>query len=259
MEPLTVQTYNVRHAVLDDGPDAWDRRFDGVLGRIESADPDVLGLQECEPRQHADLAAELSAYEWRGVADDPASGANNPIAAGPRLSVRSAETVWLSESGDVGSVGWDGGYARVLTSARLRDRSAGRDFVVYNTHFDHVGRRARMESATLLRERIDALPDGRPAIAMGDFNTVPGDDVYERLCSGAFRRSLVDTRRVASAIVGPETTLSNFTSLQAGRQLDHVFVTPDVSVERHTVDEQAVDGRYPSDHLPVSVALSVRD
>jgi endonuclease/exonuclease/phosphatase family metal-dependent hydrolase len=256
MEPLTIQTYNVRHAVLDDGVNAWQRRLDGVVSRIESATPDVLGLQECEPRQHADLAADLSTYEWRGVADDPASGANNPVAAGSRLEVCSAETAWLSESGDIGSVGWDAAYARVLTSARLQDPSAGRDFVVCNTHLDHVGRRARMESATLLRERIDALPDGCPAVVMGDFNTEPGEDVYERLRSGDFQRPLVDARHAASTTVGPETTFTDFTSLQVGRWLDHVFVTPNIDVECYTVDDQAVDGRYPSDHLPVAVDLS---
>ncbi len=257
MEPLTVQTYNVRHAVIDDGVNAWERRRDGVIELIKAADPDVLGLQECEPRQHADLAAELPGYEWVGVADDPESGMNNPIAVGRRLAVRSVETVWLSESGDPGSVGWDAGYARVLTSARLRDRPTERDLVVSNTHFDHVGRRARLESAALLRERIDTLPDGRAVVAMGDFNTEPGGDAYERLLSGEPRRSLVDARNAASTTAGPETTLSDFTTLRAGRQVDHVLVTPDLSVERYLVDETAVDGRYPSDHLPVVVGLSV--
>ncbi len=257
MRSLTIQTYNVRHAVIDDGANAWERRRNGVVERIKAADPDVLGLQECEPRQHADLASDLPGYEWLGVADDPETGMNNPIAVGQRLEVRSAETSWLSESGETGSVGWDAGYARVLTSARLRDRPTERDFVVYNTHFDHVGRRARTESATVLRERIDALSNSRPVIAMGDFNTEPGEDAYERLLSGDHQRSLVDTRKLASATAGPETTLSDFTTLRAGRQVDHVLVTADVSVKRYVVDESTVNGRYPSDHLPVIVDVSV--
>jgi endonuclease/exonuclease/phosphatase family metal-dependent hydrolase len=138
MAPLRVVTYNVRHAVLDDGQDAWDRRRDGVVERLRASDPDVIALQECAGEQQKELAAALSPYEWVGVAETPGSGEHNPVGIGPRLSLADATTDWLSESGDTGSVGWDAAYPRVLTTTLLEDRQTGCALAVYNTHFDHV-------------------------------------------------------------------------------------------------------------------------
>jgi endonuclease/exonuclease/phosphatase family metal-dependent hydrolase len=256
MGQFTVGTYNVHHAALDVEPDIWDRRRSGVVARIRAADPAVIGLQECGPEQHADIAAELSGYEWCGLADDPRTGENNPIGVRSGLSLVDTETMWLSESGDRGSVGWDAAYTRVLTSARVRDPRSGREFLVFNTHFDHIGTRARVESANLLRERVDALPPGMPAVAMGDFNTGPDRAAYERLVNDDFRRSLRDARSAAEQTCGPETTLSDFAELRPDRHLDHVFVTSEFTVDRYTVDATTVNGRYPSDHLPVFVDLA---
>ena len=251
-----VLTYNVRHAVIDDGPDAWERRRPGVAARLGAADADVVGLQECGPDQHADVDADLPGYRWVGVAEAARSGENNPLGVGRRFAVRDSETTWLSESGRPRSVGWDAEYTRVVTTAHLHDRATGRDLTVYNTHFDHVGTRARVESATLLRERIDGLPSDRPAVVVGDLNAEPGRASYERLLDSGFDRRLRDARAVADVVDGPSTTLSDFVDLRPDRRIDHVLVTDGVDVERYAVDATTVDGRYPSDHLPVVVDLA---
>jgi endonuclease/exonuclease/phosphatase family metal-dependent hydrolase len=252
---VTAVTYNVRHAVLDEGRDAWDRRRDGVVDRLRAAEPDLIALQECAGEQQAAVATALSDYDWVGVADEPGSGEHNPIGVGPRLSLVDWRTEWLSESGRPGTTGWDAAYPRVLTTATLRD-PAGRRLTAYSTHFDHEGPRARVESARRLRERIDDLPDDRPAVAAGDFNAEPGSGAYERLLDGGFRRRLVDARDVARSVAGPTTTLTDFAALRPGRRVDHVFLTAACDVHRYVVDATTVDGRYPSDHLPVVVEFS---
>jgi len=256
---LRVLTYNVRHAAIDDGPDAWERRRPGVAARLDAADADVVGLQECGPDQHADVDADLPGYRWCGVAEAARSGENNPVGVGPRLSVRGSETAWLSESGSPRSVGWDAEYTRVLTTAHLRDGATGRDLTVFNTHFDHVGTRARVESATVLRERIDDLPSDRPAVVVGDLNAEPGRASYERLLDSEFDRRLRDARTVADVVDGPSTTLSDFVDLRPDRRIDHVLVTDGVGVERYAVDTTTAGGRFPSDHLPVVVDLAFAD
>ncbi|MFB6233139.1 MAG: endonuclease/exonuclease/phosphatase family protein [Haloarculaceae archaeon] len=67
MDPLTVMTYNVHHAGLDEAPDTWKRRQPGVAERVRTADPDVVGLQESAGEQHDDIAAALPTYSWVGV------------------------------------------------------------------------------------------------------------------------------------------------------------------------------------------------
>lgn len=249
MEPLTVATYNVRHAGLDDGPDGWPERRAAVLDRVRALDPDVLALQECAGAQHADVAAGLPHLDWVGVAEEPGSGEHNPVGYGSRLSLDDGGTTWLSASGEPGSVGWDADYPRVLTTAHLRDGATDRPVTVCNAHLSHVGPRARRESAALIRERVAGL-DGRPAFVVGDFNSEPGDPAYERFLEDS---TLVDARTVAGTASGPATTLTEYTGLRPDRPVDHVLVTPAVAVRRYTVDDTTVDGRYPSDHLPVVV------
>ncbi len=257
MQRLTVMTYNVRHAVLDEAPDTWERRQPGVAERVRTADPDVVGLQESTGEQHDDIAAALSAYSWVGIADEPGTGEHNPIGYGPGLTLLDTETIWLSESGSPGSVGWDAAYARVLTEARLRDEASGLTFTTYNTHFDHIGTEARKESARRLRERIDAR-DG-PVVVLGDLNTRPGRAAYDRLVHGDFRRPLADVRNAADSVDGPATTLTDFAELREDRRVDHVLATPEFDVQTVTVDDTRFEGRFPSDHLPVVADLVLQD
>ena len=258
MEPFTVLTYNVRHATLDDGRDAWPRRRPGVRALLREVAPAVLGLQESTGEQHADIAADVPHYDWVGVAAQPGSGEHNPIGAGTRFDVQESETAWLSETPTVaGSVGWDAAYARVLTRVTL-ESEAGQRLTVFNTHFDHRGPEARAESARLVRRRVDAVPPDQPAVVLGDLNCRPESTPYAVLTGEGFDRLLRDARRAADTVAGPETTVTTFTDLDPGRRLDHVFVTDDLDVRRYaTLDRTDDAGRYPSDHLPVAVSLAV--
>ena len=251
MSAFVALSYNIRHAVLDDGKDAWPRRRDAVFDLLEALGPDVLGLQESTGDQHADVEQRLSDYEWAGVADDPGSGEHNPVGVTGRFSRQGAETA---------CVGWDASYARVVTQLRLQDTVTGREFAVLNTHFDHQGPTARAESARLLRGRVDSL--GCEAVVLGDFNTRPGSQPYTILTggSGDYDRPLADARARAGTVEGPETTVTDFASPDPGRELDHVFVTDGLSVDRYQVyDRVREGGRYPSDHLPVVAALRFED
>lgn len=256
MGTLTVLTYNVHHAALDENAPSWERRQAGVLERLRQPEPDLICLQECAGQQHDDVAAALPDYEWVGVADTPGSGEHNPIGYRRDLQLLDTETVWLSESGAPGSVGWDGGYPRVMTAAQFRDPATDSRVALFNTHFDHLGERARLESATRLRQLVDALPADRKAVAAGDFNAAPGTEPYERLVGEGFERPLVDARAVAAETTGPETTFTDFETTQAERELDHVLLTPELTVDSYTVDTTSVNGQFPSDHLPVIVEFT---
>ena len=252
---FVVTSYNLRHATLDDGRDAWSERKAGVFDLLADLDPDVLGLQESTGDQQAEVSRGLDGYEWAGVGE-PGSGAHNPVGVGDRFALEHAETTWLSESMERGSVGWDASFARVVTRARLRD-SGGRRLAVFNTHFDHEGPRAREESARLLRGFVDDLDC--EAVVLGDFNSRPGDSGYTALTGDGHTRVLDDARERATEVAGPTTTVTNFESLDPDRELDHVFVTEGLTVDRYRVVDRSVDGRFPSDHLPVCAELRFLD
>lgn len=258
MSAFAAVSYNIRHAILDEGRNAWSRRKGAVFDLLDDLDPDVLGLQESTGDQHAEVQRQLSGYEWAGVADDPGSGEHNPVGVRDRFVLQETETAWLSETPAVpGSVGWDASFARVVTQLRLRDTATGRELAVLNTHFDHEGPTARAESARLLRERVDALDCA--AVVLGDFNARPGSRPYDVLTGDGYDRPLADARARAGTVEGPETTVTDFESPDPGRQLDHVFVTGGLAVDRYRVcDRGREDGRYPSDHLPLFVRVRFR-
>jgi Metal-dependent hydrolase len=255
MPTLTVVTYNVHHAALDERGHSWDRRRTSVVRRLRQAQPDVVCVQECTGEQHEQLAASLPGYEWVCVADSPGSGEHNPIGYNTDLRLLDAETTWLSESEQPGSVGWDGGYPRVLAGAQFTHRPTGLTLSVYNTHFDHLGSRARLRSAQRVREQVDSVPDGQPTVVAGDFNAEPDTAAYEHLVNGEYDRQLVDARTVAETAAGPETTFTDFLALRPDREVDHVFLTSEFDVESYTVDATRAGEQFPSDHLPVVAKL----
>jgi endonuclease/exonuclease/phosphatase family metal-dependent hydrolase len=94
---------------------------------------------------------------------------------------------------DDGENSWD--------KRKLRDRNALDlpPIAYFNTHFDHRGRKARLESARLLRRKISDLARGCRVVLTGDFNSAEGGDPYAALFGPADpkSRALIDTFRAA--------------------------------------------------------------
>ncbi|WP_255196880.1 endonuclease/exonuclease/phosphatase family protein [Halorarius litoreus] len=252
---LRVATYNIRYANLDTGPRAWAERRDGVAAAIALHRPDLIAVQECWLDQLPDLRERLPEYAW--VAHVAGNGEHTPIGfRSSRLDLLDEGQVGLSPSGDVGSVGWDAALARFCTWARFRDRRTGTEFDCQNVHFDHEGQVARRESARQVRDRTD----NGPTLVLGDLNAPPASGPYRLLA-----RDLDDARRAAAQRFGPGGTFVGFGGEgfdEAGPRddqprLDYVFVSG-FAVDRYAVSTLAdATGRYPSDHLPVVVDLSV--
>lgn len=250
-----VATYNIRYANLDSGPRAWERRRDGVADVIALHRPDLVGLQECWLDQLPDLRARLPEYDW--VAHVTGNGEHTPIGYRPeRLERLDDGQVGLSPSGAPGSIGWDASLPRFCTWARFRDRETGTEFDCQNVHFDHEGRLARRESARQVRTRVGA----RPMLVLGDLNAVPLSGPYRILT-----REVADARRSARRAFGPGGTFVGFGGegveedgpRDTQPRLDYVLVS-EFAVTRYAVSTlEDATGRYPSDHLPVVVELSV--
>lgn len=253
---VRVMTYNIRHDSLDEEIDWRDRR-DTIADLIRAHDVDVVGLQEANGAQFEDLSDRLSMFEWVGAGDR--TGEFNPIGYRPaRFTLRESDVAWLSERpGEPETVGWDAAFARVVTIAVLSDADAASTYGILNTHFDHHGSTARLESARLLRRRIDALDSSIPAVALGDFNDDDTTPAYAAMISDGFDREIADARTIASVTApDPGTTRTSFDALLPGRHIDHIFVTPDLDISKYAVlTTTHRNGQFPSDHLPVLVKL----
>jgi endonuclease/exonuclease/phosphatase family metal-dependent hydrolase len=258
-----VMSYNVRVVISGEERDAWEKRRESVASTIRVHRPDIVGLQEPIQRQLEDLEDRLLGYRWIGVGrrDGESEGEYCPIGyRTSRFDVETRTTFWLSESPDEpGSVGWDASYPRIATSVRLRDTKTDTSIFVTNTHFDHEGGTARVESARLLKERVDAT--AKPAVVVGDFNCEPGSLPYRTLVDSSAVTRLVDAKDGAEYPPhGPAATFTGFGDSTVGRKIDHVFVSPDVQVRQHAVcADTRPDGRFPSDHFPLVADIAIGD
>src|SRR5690606_40259095 len=84
---------------------------------------------------------------------------------------RSQGQFYLSETPDRSSYGWDAAAIRLCNWVLFNDRNTGRNFFVFNAHFDHIGQVARERSALLMQQRINFLTNGQPVLMTGDMRS----------------------------------------------------------------------------------------
>jgi endonuclease/exonuclease/phosphatase family metal-dependent hydrolase len=262
---IRVMSYNIRYGTARDGENHWNKRKEFLVDTVRAFDPDLLGTQETLALQRDYLAQHLDGYEAWGVGRDDGK-AKGEFAAlfykQARFERLDGGNFWLSETPEkVGSHGWDAALTRLVSWVKLRDRRdpARGELVYFNTHFDHRGRRARLESAKLLRRKIVELAAGRPVIVTGDFNANEGSTPYQALFekNGDPHAILFDTFRAMHPHPGTEEgSFSGFHAERtSGPRIDWIGCTSDWQIVQADIDRTQRGGHTPSDHFAVFAVL----
>lgn len=254
---LKVLTYNIRFSNPDDGDNYWPKRSDAVLAMVAEQQPDVFGLQEALVSQVQDFEKSFKAYNRIGVGRDDGKegGEFSPIFYNSgKFTCIDSGTLWLSQTPNMaGSRGWDAACNRVLTWVRLQDKKTSKSFVIFNTHFDHMGQVARQQSAQLILRSLDSLAKGLPSVVMGDFNALPNSEPVLLLTAPG---QLVDSRLLCATPEGPNYTFTGFeVTGNEGELIDYIFVKKIEHVSFHKVIVANRGRYYLSDHLPVTAIL----
>jgi endonuclease/exonuclease/phosphatase family metal-dependent hydrolase len=263
---VRVMSFNIRYGTASDGDNHWDQRREFLLETIRTFNPDLLGTQETLKFQRDWLAAKLPDYEVLGVGRNDGKDDGEMMALyfrRDRFDRLDSGHFWLSETPDViGSRSWDSALPRMVTWVRLQDRRQpdAVPLVFLNTHFDHKGPQARLESARLLRQRVESLRDGAAVIVSGDFNAGADSDPHGALFGehAGTASPLVDSFRIAHPVAtGDEGTFSGFEASETkGARIDWIGVSRDWTVVNAAIDRTARDGRTPSDHCPVTAVIA---
>jgi len=264
--PIKVMSFNIRNGMAKDGENAWPLRQDFVVETIRMFDPDLLGLQEVHGFQAEYLREHLLEYGYFGVAReaDLTSGEYVPVMyKRDRFEPVDEGYFWLSETPEVpGSKSWDSALPRLATWILIKDRKSGGSSMIFgNTHFDHRGTEARLESAKLIRKRIDSVLPNIPVIVTGDFNTHEQLDPYAALVTsnGDSGAPLIDTYRVIHPKVRDlEGTFSAFTGERARNRIDWILTSQGFVTLNATINYTQENGRYPSDHYPVEATVRLK-
>ncbi|MCR5819611.1 MAG: endonuclease/exonuclease/phosphatase family protein [Bacteroidaceae bacterium] len=268
---LTVGSYNIRYRNSDDmrNGNGWERRCKSICKQIKWEHPDIFGAQEVLHQQLSDMAAELDGYDWIGVGrdDGDSKGEYAPIFYDSRrLRLVEKGHFWLNETPERPKLGWDAACIRICTWGHFEDIETGKDFYYLNLHMDHVGVKARSESAKLVMRRISEMTCGgeKTAVLTGDFNVSQEDSLY-----ALFTRQglLKDSYECAKERWAENGTYNAFkTDRFTSERIDHILVTKSVEVIAYAVrtdsywlkdDKGKVSRRNPSDHYPIFARIQL--
>lgn len=252
-----VMTFNIRYNEPRDGVNAWPNRKTKVSDVIRFHKADLIGVQEAQYNQLQDLEKLLPDFAWCGVGRD---GENNGefsaiLYRKSRFKLLETKTFWLSETPDkIGAKGWDANFPRIVTWAKFKDHQSKKTFYLFNTHFDHIGAKARTQSSKLMLVQIPKIAQKSQFVVTGDFNATEDTNVYRILTgqeeAGVFK--LLDARYISqNGHFGGVSTWNAFKELEPNRKIDYVFVRLGIRVLEHGVLSDRWEGLWASDHLPV--------
>ena len=299
-QDMLVGTYNIRYKAWNDSVqgEIWQKRCQVICDQVNFMAPDIFGTQEVLWTQLEDMMQALDGYGFIGVGrDDGLRGGEHEAIFYKKKKLRLLDhgDFWLSETPDKPGLGWDAVCIRICTwgkfavktqkeqrngvfNRRKSDRQS--EFFYFNLHMDHVGVIARREAAKLVVQRIREMAEGYPVILTGDFNVDQNDEIYTIFTESGLLKDSYDAARIRFAENG---TFNAFkTNYYTNSRIDHVFVSPNTTVEAYgvltnsywTPDEDPTDDikasdapqqisfdtyirHNPSDHYPVFVKIKL--
>ena len=262
-QSLNVMSFNIRLNTASDSLNAWPYRKDNVASQILFHDVHLLGVQEALHDQMMDLQARLPQFKYTGGGRDDGKEKGEYSAIfydSTRLQLLKAGMFWLSETPEIpGSKSWDAAITRMVTWARFRDRKTKKVFYAFNTHFDHVGKVARRESARIIQRKVQELAGNTPAVITGDFNARPSDEPIQVILDLNEPLRLKDAKSLSeTGHYGPTGTFNAFRNRETNDEpIDYIFLRGNWKVKKHATISQTWGGRFASDHFAVMAVLSL--
>ena len=250
-------SFNIRYENHYDVQDSWNDRKEDIVKLINANEPDILGVQEALPGPFRFLRSKLDSYKCIGV------GREDGIDQGERAviffkkdkyEILDSDNIWLSETRSIPSVGWDACTYRIATYVRLMDKRAGTIIHVFNTHFDHEGEIARIESAKLIVNYIkEKKIENEQIVFMGDFNSYPESETIGKLLTFFDDSSQVCEQRTDLASM----TYNDFSEDPENHtRIDYIF-TRNIRVQSYRViSMRRENNRFISDHYPIIIEIS---
>jgi endonuclease/exonuclease/phosphatase family metal-dependent hydrolase len=265
---LKIMTFNIRYGTAPDGVNAWPNRRDMVYRVIRAQNADTIGLQEALSSQLTDLATNLPEWKRVGVGRDDGVNAGEFSAIlyrTARFDVESSGTFWFSDTPEVpGSRNWGNALPRICTWGHFVEKGTGRAYYQFNLHIDDQSQPSREKSVQLLMKRVtERKVPTDPVIVTGDFNSGETNVVVQYMQGkaqiGAMANPLplVDSFRQVNPTATNVGTRHDFNGATTGDKIDYVFMGPNERATAAEIIHTMENGRYPSDHFPVTGTIDM--
>ncbi|EGV60173.1 hypothetical protein PSN45_002080 [Yamadazyma tenuis] len=258
---LQVQVFchNVRQDAKDrmEGEEPWTIRREGVCANIYAAShkmPTIVGLQEVKHNQLHDILYGLG-NDWKyfgvGRDDGKTKGEFAPILyRSSEWKLLNGATYWLSDDSSRPNIGWDAKCSRIVTLVTLQ-HSSGKIVNVFNTHYDHKGKQARINSSKLIMKLMHQVGD--VSVLCGDLNSESHGEAYKTFTQGGLHESSCYCKSKR----GYDHTDTGFKKGRKEKSIDFIWTTPDIDIESHEVLNHEYKGIRCSDHRPVTAVVQL--
>ncbi|MGX7024227.1 endonuclease/exonuclease/phosphatase family protein [Vagococcus hydrophili] len=253
---MKVATYNVRTDTDFDQNWSWDYRKNHVIDLIKFHDWDILGVQEIRPNQVNDLKSlsEYASFTREREGDQTDEG----------LGIYYRKTLfdcmgqgffWLSDTPFESSIHPEAGCKRIALWIILKDKQSKQEFLVINTHLDHVSEVARQKGMDVLLEVLAKKINVYSTILLGDFNAEREEVLHDKL-QEIFQYP-EDNQEVFN--YGPKGTFQEFEYERDWKDLEYIdyILYKDMICTKRGVLTDSCDGRFPSDHFPVVTTFKI--
>jgi endonuclease/exonuclease/phosphatase family metal-dependent hydrolase len=251
-QEILLLSYNIRYDNPADGINNWDNRKEALCNQVKALDVDFIGVQEALWSQMVYLNNKLDDYKFIGVGRDDGekAGEFSAIFYNPaEFEHIQSNTIWLSDNPKIMKAAWDAVLPRICTYGLFRNKLTRDSIWVFNTHFDHVGKMARKNSATQLVNLIENLDSetNSPIFLMGDFNATPSEEPI-RILVGNLKDAYSELDQTKIKDIG---TFNGFGTSEENRRIDYIFCK-DCNFEFYEIiAAKKEDGLYFSDHFPI--------
>ena len=257
---VTFMTFNIRYATPNDSINSWENRKNAVGDFLKKSQIDFLGIQEGLIHQVRDIQSNLGdSFEWIGVGRDFGDTQGEHCALfynknkfKPIISSELPTTFWLSKNKKYPSKSWDAALPRIATVGLFKDLNSNTKWLVMNTHFDHIGKRARRKSMKIIYRQIQKWSgDSIRVVLMGDFNLPPTARPIQWIS-----KRMIDVGKNQPN----QCTFNGFDKEepQLGKRIDYIFIKNSKLLQceiNNTVRNSTSPIQYISDHYPVKATL----
>ena len=253
---IKIISYNIR-TMARDGENSWQFRKHATKNMIEKHCPDAFGLQEAMIPHMLYIDSVCPQYARVGVGrnDGKNSGEFMTIYYNKeRFDLLDSGTFWLSETPEKVSRGWDAALPRIATWVKLRDKATKRKFFYFNTHFDHRGRTARVESSKLIVDKIREIAGKKATVILtGDFNIESEDEALQPLYDN------MSAARKSAPVTDYKGTYNGFGDVKKMPIIDHIFyIGRKVQCKEFRTLDGYYGAKYISDHYPIEAVFTIR-
>lgn len=249
---LCLISSNIRFDNPRDGTNSWSHRRLNLAHTLIHHSPDIIATQEGRYDQLKDFEQLLQNYF---IVDDHRSWIKERMyptffLKKDTFEVIKSEDLWLSETPEIaGSKSFGSAFPRLFTWVKVQPKNEKINFVVINTHLDHVKEETRLGQIKVLTTEIKKITDASSKLViMGDFNDSPDSSVRSFLIQEF--SGLQDAWKLFNFT--EETSHHAFNGVcETGSRIDWIMVDEKLKVEECFLEKRSEEGKFPSDHFPV--------